>query len=109
MPRVFLITETSTSSGANLVREVLDRGDFAVATARSPDSLSFKGISSDNYLAVKLDVLDAKDIQSAFADALDKFGRIDVVANNAGYGLSGPFEELSDAQIRTQMDVSFFA
>ena len=108
MPRVFLITGTSTGFGANLVQEVLDRGDFAVATARNPDSLSFKGVSSDNYLAVKLDVTDAKDIQSAFAAALDKFGRIDVVVNNAGYGLSGPFEELSDAQIKTQMDVNFF-
>ena len=108
MPRVFLITGTSTGFGANLVQEVLDRGDFAVATARNPDSLSFKGTSSDNYLAVKLDVTDAKDIQSAFAAALDRFGRIDVVVNNAGYGLSGPFEELSDPQIKTQMDVNFF-
>ncbi len=87
---------------------MLDRGDFVVATARKPDTLSFKGTSSDNYLAVKLDVTDPKDIQSAFAAALDKFGRIDVVVNNAGYGLAGPFEELSDAQIKTQMDVNFF-
>ena len=108
MPRVFLITGTSTGFGANLVQEVLDRGDFAVATARKPDALSFKGISSNNYLAVKLDVTKPQDIQSAFATALDKFGRIDVVVNNAGYGLGGPFEELSDTQIKTQMDVNFF-
>lgn len=108
MPRVFLITGTSTGFGAHLVQEVLDRGDFAVATARKPDALSFKGTSSHNYLAVKLDVTDSDDIQSAFAAALDKFGRIDVVVNNAGYGLAGPFEELSNAQIKTQMDVNFF-
>lgn len=108
MPRVFLITGTSTGFGANLVQEVLDRGDFAVATARKPDSLSFKGTSFHNYLAVKLDVTDPSNIQSAFAAALDKFGRIDVVVNNAGYGLAGPFEELSDTQIKTQMDVNFF-
>lgn len=108
MPRVFLITGTSTGFGANLVQEVLDRGDFAVATARKPDALSFKGTSSNNYLAVKLDVTEPQDIQSAFAAALDKFGRIDVVVNNAGYGLGGPFEELSNTQIKTQMDVNFF-
>ena len=108
MPRVFLITGTSTGFGANLVQEVLDRGDFAVATARKPDSLSFKNTSANNYLAVKLDVTKSEDIHSAFAAALDKFGRVDVVVNNAGYGLSGPFEELSDAQIKTQMDVNFF-
>lgn len=89
MPRVFFITGTSTGFGANLVQEVLDRGDFAVATARKPDTLSFKGTSDDNYLPVKLDVTIPQDIQSAFAAALHKFGRIDVVVNNAGYGLSG--------------------
>ena len=79
-----------------------------MATARNPDSLSFNNTSSNNYLAVKLDVTDAKDIESAFAVALDKFGRIDIVVNNTGHGLAGPFEELSDAQIKTQMDVNFF-
>lgn len=91
-----------------MIQEVLDRGDFAVATARKPETLMFKGASSDNFLAVKLDVTNSDDIESAFAAALDKFGRVDVVINNAGYGLAGPFEELSDVQIKTQMDVNFF-
>ena len=108
MPRVFLITGTSTGFGANLVQEVLDAGDIAVATARKPESLSFKNTSPKNYLAVKLDVTKSEDIDSAFKAALDKFGRVDVVVNNAGYGLSGPFEELADEQIKTQMDVNFF-
>ena len=108
MPRVFLITGTSTGFGANLVQEVLDAGDIAVATARKPESLSFKNTSPKNYLAVRLDVTKSEDINSAFKAALDKFGRVDVVVNNAGYGLSGPFEELEDDQIKTQMDVNFF-
>lgn len=47
-------------------------------------------------------------INAAFAAALDKFGRVDVVCNNAGYGLAGAFESLSEQQIRTQMEVNFF-
>ena len=107
-PKVFLITGTSTGFGNNLVQEVLDKGDIAVATARKPESLSFKNTTDKNYLAVKLDVTKKADIDSAFKATLDKFGRVDVVVNNAGYGLSGPFEELSAEQARTQMEVNFF-
>lgn len=108
MPRVFLITGTSTGFGANLVQEVLDAGDIAVATARKPEALSFKNTSPKNYLAVKLYVIKAADIDSAFKATLDKSGRVDVVVNNAGYGQSGPFEGLADEQIKTQMDVNFY-
>lgn len=55
-----------------------------------------------------MDVTSKDSIEKAFATALDKFGRIDVVCNNAGYGLSGEFESLSEKQIRTQMEVNFF-
>lgn len=109
MPRVFLITGTSTGFGKHLVQEVIDRGDdIAIATARSPSTLSFKNTKPENYLAVKLDVTVPEDIDSAFSAALERFGRVDVVVNNAGYSLSGAFEELSDAQIKKQMDVNFF-
>ena len=107
-PKVFLITGTSTGFGKHLVQEVLDKGDFCVATARKPESLSFQNTNSTNYLAVKLDVTKRADIESAFKATLDKFGRVDVVVNNAGYGLSGPFEELSPEHVRTQMEVNFF-
>ena len=108
MPRVFLITGTSSGFGACLVQEVLNRGDFVVATARKPEALSFKGTTSQNFLAVKLDVSNKSDIPDAFEKALSKFGRVDVVINNAGYCLAGPFEELSDELTRTQMEVNFF-
>lgn len=108
MPKVFLITGTSTGFGAHLVQEVLDKSDIAVATARKPETLFYKNTSSKNYLAVKLDVTKPEDIESAFKATLDHFGRVDVVVNNAGYGLGGPFEELADSQIKTQMDVNFF-
>ncbi|MCJ1360645.1 MAG: hypothetical protein MMC33_010654 [Icmadophila ericetorum] len=108
MPRVFLITGTSTGFGQHLVQKVIDEGDIAVASARNPSQLSFKNTSEKNYLAVKLDVTKHHDIESAFKTTLDKFGRVDVVVNNAGYGLSGPFEELDEKQVRHQMEVNFF-
>ena len=108
MPRVFLITGTSTGFGKHLVQEVIDKGDIAVATARNPSTLCFENTTPENYLAVKLDVTIPKDIDLAFTAALDHFGRVDVVINNAGYTLSSPFEELSSAQIKKQMDVNFF-
>jgi NAD(P)-dependent dehydrogenase (short-subunit alcohol dehydrogenase family) len=79
-----------------------------VATARNPDKLSFSNTTSKNYLAVKLDVTKQSDIDSAFDAAVSTFGRVDVVVNNAGYGLAGVFEEVSETQLRKQMEVNYF-
>lgn len=108
MPKVFLVTGTSTGFGHNLIQEVLNRGDIAVATARHPSSLTFEKATHDNYLSLELDVTHPESIKIAFARAVERFGRIDVVVNNAGYGLTGCFEEYTDEQIRTQMEVNFF-
>ncbi|KAL8934225.1 MAG: hypothetical protein Q9216_006013 [Gyalolechia sp. 2 TL-2023] len=108
MPRVFLITGCSTGFGQHLVQVVLDAGDIAVATARNPSTLSFRGTTPENYLALKLDVTAPSDIDSTFSSILEKFKRVDVVVNNAGYGLSGPFEELEEKHVRMQMEVNFF-
>ena len=107
-PRVFLITGTSTGFGSELVKEVLEKGDYVVATARNSSKLSFDGANDSNSLFVDLDVTKQDSINKAFDTAVKKFKRVDVVVNNAGYGLSGEFESLSDAQIRTQMEVNFF-
>ncbi|EXJ61434.1 uncharacterized protein A1O5_11750 [Cladophialophora psammophila CBS 110553] len=108
MPRIFFITGTSTGFGHYYAQEVLDRGDYVVATARNPSQLRFEGANEDNCLVVRLDVTDKESIQKAFEQGLEKFGRIDVVVNNAGYGLAGCFEEYNDAEIRQQMDINFF-
>lgn len=108
MPRVFLITGCSSGFGKEYVQEVLDHGDYVVATARNTSDLKFTGTDDKNYLAAKLDVTDKSSIKAAFDAALEKFGRIDVVCNNAGYGLAGCFEEYNDDEIRRQMEINFF-
>jgi NAD(P)-dependent dehydrogenase (short-subunit alcohol dehydrogenase family) len=107
-PKVFLITGTSTGFGSELVDVCLAKGEHVIATARKSSNLSFKGGNESNLLLTDLDVTDKESIDAAFTAGLTKFGRIDVVVNNAGYGLGGPFETLSDAQIRRQMEVNFF-
>jgi NAD(P)-dependent dehydrogenase (short-subunit alcohol dehydrogenase family) len=107
-PQVFFITGTSTGFGYHYVEKCLKEGDKVVATARNSSTLSFPTATKDNFLAVDCDVTKQPSIDAAFAKALAHFGRIDVVVNNAGYGLSGEFESLSDEQIRTQMEVNFF-
>jgi len=107
-PRVFLITGTSTGFGEELVKVVLKNGDHVVATARNSSKLSFEGANGSNSLFVDLDVTKKDSIDAAFDAAIKKFKRIDVVVNNAGYGLSGPFETLSDKQVRQQMEINFF-
>ncbi|KAL8287155.1 hypothetical protein RQP46_003607 [Phenoliferia psychrophenolica] len=110
MPRVFLITGCSTGFGSELVKVVLAAGDIAVATSRKSALLNFSasGATEGNFLKVDLDVTSDASIDQAFEKTLAKFGRVDVVVNNAGFGLSGEFESLSDAQMRQQMDVNFF-
>ncbi|KAH7072237.1 hypothetical protein BKA63DRAFT_65524 [Paraphoma chrysanthemicola] len=107
-PRVFLITGTSTGFGSELVNVVLQKGDYVVATARNSSKLSFAHANDTNSLLVDLDVTKKASIDNAFDAAVQKFKRVDVVVNNAGYGLSGPFETLSEAQIRQQMEINFF-
>jgi len=107
-PQIFFITGTSTGFGSELVKHCISEGDKVVATARSSSKLKFDNTTKDNFLAVDCDVTDTQSIDNAFKKALSQFGRIDVVVNNAGYGLCGEFESLSDRQIRKQMEVNFF-
>jgi NAD(P)-dependent dehydrogenase (short-subunit alcohol dehydrogenase family) len=106
--KVFLITGTSTGFGKDYVEVCLAKGHKVAATARKSSALSFNGGSDQNLLLVDLDVTEKKSVDAAFQAALKKFGRVDVVCNNAGYGLAGEFESLKDEQIRKQMEVNFF-
>ncbi|KAF1850524.1 NAD(P)-binding protein [Cucurbitaria berberidis CBS 394.84] len=108
VPRIFFITGTSTGFGEELVKVVLKSGDYVVATARNSSKLAFDGANDSNSLLVDLDVTDKESIDRAFDATIKKFKRVDVVVNNAGFGLNGPFETLSEKQIRQQMEVNFF-
>ncbi|KAF2117910.1 hypothetical protein BDV96DRAFT_611527 [Lophiotrema nucula] len=108
MLRVFLITGSSRGLGHALAQAALDAGDYVVATSRKLEDLSFNNTTSTNYLPLKLDVTSTSDIYTAFQSGLSKFGRIDVVINNAAFGLIGPLETLTDEQVRNQFDVNFF-
>jgi NAD(P)-dependent dehydrogenase (short-subunit alcohol dehydrogenase family) len=107
-PRVFLVTGTSSGFGAELVKKILKSGDIAIAASRNSSKLSFEGTTPQNYLGVDLDVTSQESVDSAFKKAVSQFKTIDVVVNNAGYGLNGEFESLSEPQIRRQLEVNLF-
>ena len=105
MSRVYFITGTSSGFGRALAEAVLARGDRAVLTARRPESVAeLVSAYPDTAISVRLDVTDAAARTFAVSAALDKFGRIDVLVNNAGRGSLGAFEEFSPEQFRAQME-----
>lgn len=104
-PKVFFITGTTSGFGSELVKKALAEGDKVVATARDSSKLQFSNTTKDNFLAVDLDVTDTKSVEKAFEAATKQFGRVDIVLNNAGYGLAGEFESVSEEQARTQFEV----
>src|SRR5918996_4560549 len=107
--RVWLVTGSSSGFGLHIAQAALDRGERLVATARRPESLDDLVASApDRVLAVGLDVTRTDQIDSAVAAALERFGRIDVLVNNAGYGSVGAVEELEMDDLRAVMDTMFF-
>lgn len=107
--RVWFITGSSTGFGRSLTEAVLKHGDRVVATARKPEQL---GDLVDQYpetaKAIRLDVTNPNEVRDAINSALDTFGRIDVVVNNAGYGALGAIEEVSEDAIRHQFETNVF-
>jgi len=106
---VWLITGTSQGFGRELVQAALQRGDSVVATSRSPDKVvsAFKG-AADRLLAVPMDLTDAGQISGVVEKAIARFGRIDVLVNNAGYGIVGAVEEASDAEVVKVHELNVF-
>ncbi|MCW3058988.1 MAG: short-chain dehydrogenase/reductase [Capsulimonas sp.] len=109
MSKVYIITGTSSGFGRALAEAVLDRGDCVVVTARKPEAVNdLIEKYPETALAVQLDVTNAGDHQAVVDATLAKFGRIDVLVNNAGRGSLGAAEEFTLEQLRDQMEVNFF-
>ncbi|MBZ9791850.1 SDR family NAD(P)-dependent oxidoreductase [Rhizobium sp. 3T7] len=97
--RVWFITGASRGFGALIAQEALNAGDAVVATARNPKGLEEKFGNHPNLLAVSLDVTDEASAHKAAEAAVERFGRIDVLLNNAGFGLLGAVEEATTEEI----------
>src|SRR6266852_2317726 len=107
--RCGFITGTSKGFGRVWAEAALQRGDKVVATARDPKSLdALVGSHGKAVLPLALDVTDASAAFAAVQRGRDEFGRLDVVVNNAGYGLFGMVEEVTPEQARAQMETNFF-
>ena len=109
MTKVWFITGTSKGFGHVWAAAALERGDNVAATARDADTLA--GLverHGDAILPIALDVTDKAAVDAAVAQAHDHFGRLDVVVNNAGYGLFGTIEEVTEQQARAQIETNLF-
>lgn len=107
--KVWFITGTSRGFGREWSIAALDRGDRVAATARNTDSLQdLRERYGDAVLALPLDVTDRAAVIAAVDQAHAHFGRLDVIVNNAGYGLFGMVEEVSEAEARAQIDTNVF-
>lgn len=106
--KVWFITGASRGFGALITKEALAAGDAVVATARNPKAVAEKIGEHPNLLAVALDVTNEDQAKEAAALAVERFGRIDVLANNAGYGLLGAVEEATASEIEALYATNVF-
>ncbi|APU13577.1 SDR family NAD(P)-dependent oxidoreductase [Actinoalloteichus fjordicus] len=104
--RVWFITGAASGFGLALAEAAVAAGDFVVATARRPESLAgLVAGAAERVTALPLDVTDPEQVDDAVSAALARFGRIDVLVNNAGFGHVGAAEETTDAELRDLLDV----
>ncbi|MFF2935111.1 SDR family oxidoreductase [Streptomyces mirabilis] len=109
MSKVILVTGAGRGLGTDIVREALAAGHQVVATGRRPGEVEKSlGGPQDNLLVTKLDVTSLEDAEAAAQAAVDRFGRIDVLVNNAGNFFAGYFEEITPAQMRRQIETNLF-
>lgn len=105
----WLITGTSSGFGRHIAHAALERGDNVVATARRSETLDdLVAAAPERVLAVPLDVTRPDQLDAAVAAAIERFGRIDVLVNNAGNGSVGAVEEIDMGDLRALMDTMFF-
>ncbi len=106
--KVWFITGAGRGMGVDIAKAALAAGHAVVATGRDTDVVAKALGQADDLLVVKLDITDPADAQAAVAAALDQFGRIDVLVNNAATFQAGYFEEVSPQQFRAQIETNLF-
>lgn len=106
MKKVWFITGCSSGFGRVLCEELLRRGERVVATARKSETI--RDLEVEDCLVARLDVMDQKSIDDAVGAAMKRFGRIDVLVNNAGYGEMGPIEGFTYVRTKKQFDTNVF-
>jgi len=107
--KIWFITGASKGLGLALVKQLLNSGHKVAATSRNIEELNNAvNATSDNFLPLAVDITCEHSVDESIYKAISKFGRIDVVVNNAGYGLIGGLEELSDKEARDNFDVNVF-
>ena len=107
--KVWFITGASKGLGLSLVHQLLNAGQYVAATSRNISELK-KAVNNDSgkFLPLTVNLADEQSVEDAIKTTITKFERIDVVINNAGYGIGGSIEELSDAETRNSFDVNVF-
>src|SRR3954470_14568474 len=108
MTKTWLITGAGRGMGVEFARAALAAGHNVVATGRNPDAVHSAVGEHENLLVTALDVTDPHSAQDATAAAVDRFGGVDVLVNNAGNFLAGFFEELTTEQVRSQIETNLF-
>jgi NAD(P)-dependent dehydrogenase (short-subunit alcohol dehydrogenase family) len=109
MNKIWFITGCSTGFGRALANEVLQAGYKVVVTARKMEDVEdLVAAHPNNAFAIKLDVTNSQQIQDAVAKAIEHFGTIDVLVNNAGIGYFGAIEESDDIEVRQMFEINVF-
>ena len=106
--KVWFVTGASKGLGLSLVKKLLNNGYRVAATSRNLADLENAVGKSENFLPLAVNIADEQSVKNAVEQTIDTFSKIDVVVNNAGYGLIGSLEELSDAEARANFDVNVF-
>lgn len=106
--KVWFVTGASKGLGLTLVKSLLHQGYRVAATSRTEDALKREIRTSDTFLPLQADVADERSVQAAIAKAIETFGGIDVVVNNAGYGQLGTIEETTDNEARDNFNANVF-
>ncbi|RPE13114.1 SDR family oxidoreductase [Chitinophaga lutea] len=106
--KVWYVTGASQGFGLILVKKLLQQGYKVAATSRKASSLTEAIGKHENFLPLQTDVADEQSVQQSIRETVKTFGTIDAVVNNAGYGLLGTLEELSDEEVRGNFNVNVF-